>query len=216
MQSTSGDQRFFTSTRGRIVTLLRRTDRTVDELAQAVNLTDNAVRVHLTALERDGLVQQRGMRRTTGKPSYTYELTTQAERLFPKAYDLVLQLLLDVLSERMAPEEVEGILREVGRRIAAQKEVQRNGVRTQLEAAVAVLNTLGGLAELEESRKGYSICGYRCPLFALVPSYPQVCRLTETLVTEIAGVPAKERCERGESVWCWFEVPLQGGQEKEG
>ena len=40
-------QRFFSSTRGRIVALLRRTSRTVDELAQALDLTDNAVRAHL-------------------------------------------------------------------------------------------------------------------------------------------------------------------------
>ena len=37
-------QRFFASTRGRIVALLRRESRTVDELAQALDLTDNAVR----------------------------------------------------------------------------------------------------------------------------------------------------------------------------
>ena len=50
--------RFFTSTRGKIITLLRRASRTVDELAQALDLTDNAVRAQLAALERDGLVQR--------------------------------------------------------------------------------------------------------------------------------------------------------------
>jgi predicted ArsR family transcriptional regulator len=38
--------RFFESTRGRIVTLLRRTAMTTEELAKALGLTDNAVRAH--------------------------------------------------------------------------------------------------------------------------------------------------------------------------
>ena len=76
------NQRFFASTRGRIVMLLRRASRTVDELAQALNLTDNAVRAHLATLERDGFVRQLGERRGNGKPAYIYELSLDAEQLF--------------------------------------------------------------------------------------------------------------------------------------
>ena len=85
--ATPRNQKFFQSTRGRIVRLLRRSGRTVEELAQALNLTDNGVRVHLTTLERDGIVQQRGLVHRGsggGKPAYIYELTPQ-EELFPKA-----------------------------------------------------------------------------------------------------------------------------------
>lgn len=89
--ATRWDQRFFASTRGQVVALLRRSSRTVEELAQALGLTDNAVRAHLAALERDGLARQHGVRRGGGKPAYAYELTTEAERLFPKAYVPVLR-----------------------------------------------------------------------------------------------------------------------------
>jgi predicted ArsR family transcriptional regulator len=57
------DRRFFSSTRGRIVALLRAATRTVDELADALGLTDNAVRAHLVTLERDGLVEPSGQPR---------------------------------------------------------------------------------------------------------------------------------------------------------
>ena len=52
MSPTRWDQRFFASTRGRVVTLLRDGHTTVEDLARALNLTDNAVRTHLSALER--------------------------------------------------------------------------------------------------------------------------------------------------------------------
>jgi DNA-binding CsgD family transcriptional regulator len=58
--ATRWDRKFFVSTRGRIVTLLRCTGRTVEELARALGLTDNGVRSHLAILERDGIVRQHG------------------------------------------------------------------------------------------------------------------------------------------------------------
>src|SRR5574340_12073 len=58
--------RFMTSTRGRLLSLLRRQAHTVEELAQRLGLSDNAVRAHLATLERDGLVEQRGVRRDGG------------------------------------------------------------------------------------------------------------------------------------------------------
>ena len=48
------------------------------------------------------------------------------------------------------------------------------------EAAVAVLNELGGLAQLEERDGADVIQGYSCPLAALTPEHPEVCRMAET------------------------------------
>ena len=61
MKTTKLDERFFDSTRGRVVNLLRGKSGTVIELAEALGLTDNAVRAHLLSLERDGLVRQSGV-----------------------------------------------------------------------------------------------------------------------------------------------------------
>ena len=206
MPETYWDKRFFASTRGHIVALLRRKSRTVDELAQALELTDNAVRAHLATLERDGLLHQRGVRRGAGKPAYAYELTSEAERLFPKPYAPVLRKLLDVLDKQMAPEEVEVLLRRVGHELASGLTTAEGDVRTRLEAGVAVLNELGGLAELEEDDGTFVIRGYSCPLAAVVPGHPEVCVLAETLVSEVAGIPVKEHCDRGEQLQCRFEA----------
>jgi predicted ArsR family transcriptional regulator len=61
-------RRFLDSTRGRILALLQAESRVVNELAETLELTDNAVRAHLTSLERDGLVQQLGTRPGLRKP----------------------------------------------------------------------------------------------------------------------------------------------------
>jgi predicted ArsR family transcriptional regulator len=207
--ATHWDQRFLQSKRGQLVALLRRSSRTVEELARALDLTDNGVRAHLAILERDGIVRQRGsVRRVSGggKPAFVYELTPEAESRFPKGYKPVLRWLLDVLAERLGPEESETLLRTVGRRMAQGQAAAAHGTRTRLEAAVEVLNELGGLAEIEEHDGGVVIRGYSCPLAAVTPDHPEVCRMVETLLTELVGVPVHEHCERGERPRCCFKV----------
>jgi predicted ArsR family transcriptional regulator len=113
---------------------------------------------------------------------------------------------LDVLSEGLGPKKSEALLRDVGRRIAEGRGGPDDGVRARLEEAVAVLNELGGLAELEERDGGFIIRGYGCPLAAVTPGHSEVCRMAETLISELAGVPVHEHCDRGAKPRCCFEV----------
>jgi predicted ArsR family transcriptional regulator len=189
--------------------MLRRSNRTVEDLARALDLTDNGVRAHLAVLERDGIVRQRGsLRRTSGggKPAYVYELTQEGEDLFPKAYEPTLGRLLDVLSERLGPQESEALLRSVGRRLAEEHSTRADGGHARLKTAVEVLNELGGLAELEERDGALVIRGYSCPLGGVTPEHPEVCRMAEAMVAEVAGVPVHEHCDRGERPRCCFEI----------
>src|SRR5215217_7354360 len=144
------DDRFFGSTRGRIVALLRRGARTAGDLAQALGLTDTAIRVHLATLERDGLVQRSGVRRGAGKPAAAYGLTAAAERLFPRAYERALRGLLDALSEALPPDALERAVREAGRRLAASARGAPSAAasRARLDQAMAFFGELGGLPEV--------------------------------------------------------------------
>jgi predicted ArsR family transcriptional regulator len=209
------DQRFFATTRGQVVTLLRRASQTVNELAAALDLTDNAVRLHLSTLERDGLVEQEGVRRGVGKPSYAYRLTPQAERLFPKPYDLVLDSLLDVLAERLPPETLDAALHEVGHRLAAGQAATSGDLRQRVEHGVALLNDLGGLAEVEDVDGGLAIQGYSCPL-AAAAGHVETCRLAETLLSDVIGAPVCEHCDRSGSPRCRFEILTAGNSTASG
>ena len=207
------NERFFASTRGQIIVLLRRARRTVDELADSLGLTDNAVRSHLVTLERDGLIQQRGQRRGEGKPAQLYELTSQGERLFPKAYGPVLRELLDVLGERVSPDEMRSVLREVGRRVAAENpglSPRHGDARARVDRAASLLSELGGLAEVETTEHGLRIRGYSCPLAAMLPGHPESCELAESLVHEATGLPVTEHCDKGDPPRCCFEIHADG------
>jgi predicted ArsR family transcriptional regulator len=201
------DKRFFESTRGQIVMILRGSPCTVEELAGKLELTDNAVRAHLLTLERDGLVRQSGVRRGPRKPHFTYVLTPQADALFPKAYDALLNQLITVLKTRLDQQEIEDVLRAVGHAIAAGAP---NGPDADLESrvqnAVNVLEAIGGSAYTEQQDGKIVIRGNGCPLAAAVTEHPEMCRLAETLVAEIVGVPVREHCDRQGRPNCRFEI----------
>ena len=209
MQPSQWIERLLASTRGEIIALLRRRDRTVGELAEELKLTDNAIRSHLAALERDGLVEQRrSTSRGVGKPPTLFALTGSADALLPKAYAPVLGVLLSTLSERLGREATVDLLREVGRRAAALRPNAGEDIRMRIDAAYGLLGELGGVAHLEETADAVIIRGFSCPLVALVPDHPEVCQLAEALLSEIIGVPVTERCNKGDRPRCCFEIPL--------
>jgi predicted ArsR family transcriptional regulator len=208
MKTTKLDERFFDSTRGRIVSLLRDGSSTVNELASKLELTDNAVRSHLLSLERDGLIRQSGVQRGPRKPHFAYELTAEAECLFPKAYDALLNQLITALKGRLPPAALEEVLREVGRSLAAlhSSDTTPDDLEGRVQNALGVLKAIGGAPSVERDGGRLIIRSGGCPLAAAVVEHPEVCELAEALVAEVVGLPVKERCARGESPKCCFEI----------
>ena len=205
---TKLDKRFFDSSRGRIVALLRGTTRTVNELAEELELTDNAVRAHLLSLERDGLIKQQGIQRGTRKPHFAYGLTAEAEHLFPKAYDVLLTRLITVLDGRLTPAALEEVLREVGRSLARDttSASDKTGFEARLDQAISALDAMGGAAEIEKEDGKVFIRSGSCPIAAAVAEHPEVCQLTEALLSEIIGKKVREHCDRTSNPRCNFQI----------
>jgi len=207
METITFDKRFFESTRGQIVTILRSAPCTVEDLAEKLSLTDNAVRAHLATLERDGLVRQSGLRRGPRKPHFTYVLTDEADRLFPKAYDALLNQLIAVLKTRLSPTDIEDALREVGRAMAATAPVGQNAsLESRVQSALKALESIGGAGEVVKEEDKFVIEGSGCPLAAAVAVHPEVCHLAESLVGEIVKAPVHEQCDRSGRPKCRFEI----------
>ena len=208
MSTRRWDKHFFATTRGRIVALLRQQARTVDELARSLGLTDNAVRAHLTTLERDGLVERAGLRPGPSKPSYDYDLTAETEHLFSRAYPPVLDALLAELLDRDGIEAVEALLQSTGKRLA-QAHPPAGDTKKRLAQGTMVLNELGGLAETETNGDQVCIRGYSCPLASITGKHPAVCLGIATLLSEVVGIPMREACDRSGRPRCCFYGMLE-------
>jgi predicted ArsR family transcriptional regulator len=196
------------SSRGRIVRLLRKAKQSVNDLAAALGLTDNAVRASLSRLERDGLVRQAGTRASFRKPESIYDITSEGARLFAKAYAPVLGAVLGVMEAQSGKGELDERLREAGRRLAAPYLPSMAGLppRRRARRALEILEELGGLAELEEREGRLYVRGFGCPFAQVVAEHPKLCVVAEALVGELLGREVREQCERGERSRCCFEI----------
>lgn len=194
-------------TRGRIIALMRRGVATVEELAAALRVTDNAVRPQLQRLEQEGVVRVSGSRQGAGagKPATTYEIAPDAEFAMSTAYAPVLTAMLEVLAERHTSEELDALLREVGRRIGPAS-AKSGSLETRVRAAGSLLSALGGELDVERTPNGFLLRGFACPLGSAVRALPNACHAIEELVAAVVGAPVRECCDRSEGARCRFEV----------
>ena len=201
--------RFFETTRGRVLAHLRRGPATVEELASALDLTDNAIRAHLTTLDRDGLIRQTGVRRGpgAGKPAAVYELAAEAETRLSRAYAPVLTALLDELGAALPAPEAEALIRKAGSRLGAAAPARAAALEERVGEAAALLNELGGDVTIEREPGGMRLRGSGCPLAAAVSRHPEACRALQGLLAEFTGTPVVLCCEREPRPRCCFLVP---------
>src|SRR5687767_12272102 len=108
------------TSRGRIVSLLRRGGLTADDIASDLGLTRSAVRAQISAMEREGVVDRVGKRPGTTRPSHVFELTAEVEQLLSKAYIPLLTQLVRVFAEGLPAKQVDALLRDAGRGLAGE------------------------------------------------------------------------------------------------
>ena len=195
-------------TRGRIIDLIRRSPTTVTDIATHLGLTYNAVRGHLSSLERDGLVRTGALRRVGTKPSAVYELAPGVDDALSRAYMPFASHLVRALSERMSEADLDQIMRDVGDRLATELPRPRGTITQRVEGAAALLQELGAPNEIERDGSTLRIRGFGCLLSAAVNQRPHVCRAMESLLTALLATPVEECCDRGDRPRCCFAIAV--------
>ncbi len=204
-------ERLIGGTRQHVVEFLLKSDSTVQEIADKIGVSTNAIRGHLSALERDGLVEQLGVKRDTGgKPAAVYALSNDAHELFPRAYSFVLDELLSRLDAEDGSDRVEALLTGIGNGAATPAEGPPS---KRVEAAADLLRSLGATVEVLRDGDHWKIQGFSCPLSALTATDPRMCGLATALVQKASGGSVVEVCDRGPRPRCAFEIAFQDDSE---
>ncbi len=180
----------------------------IEGLAAQLAVTRTAVRQHLAALERDGLVERGATRPTGRRPEQLHRLSARGRELFPRQYQLLADLLLGEVAQRIGEEQLVALLRGLGQRLAA-------GLESQVvdEARIVDhMNQVGYAAQLIARTGGAAeIVAHNCVFHHLASRHPQVCELDLALIGSLGGA-AVEHCEcmvRGGAV-CRFRLRRDG------
>jgi predicted ArsR family transcriptional regulator len=182
--------RFFQTTRGKIVSQLRRLgSASADDLAAEFGLSPNAVRQQLTILERDGLVAETSVRRGPTKPTYEFSLTSEADRLFPQAYDKMLSAVLREVKDQFGAPGVAKIFDGLSKRAVERARLEITAVRPEEKVAqlTEMLQKNGVVAEYSLIDGGYVLHERSCPYFDAAKEHPEVCQVIHHVMDETIG-----------------------------
>ncbi len=182
--------RFFESTRGKIVGALReRRSASAFDLAGVFGLSPNAIRQQLVILERDGLIAGRSVRRGKTKPTVEYSLTAEADRYFPQRYDKMLNAVLREIRVAGGDEAVKAVFDRIGKR-SAERLVPPGApaaAEARLETLVSMLKATGVTADLQKTEDGTLILHeHTCPYASVVAENPEACSAIHTILDAVA------------------------------
>jgi predicted ArsR family transcriptional regulator len=164
---------------------------TVEDLSKGLGVTDNAVRQHLTALERDGMVARGETQSTGGRPEHLYRLTTTGQELFPRHYSWFAELLINSLREEQGSDALRERLKGMGKAVGRQVAGRLAGVkdkRERIRALSGIMRELGyqsGAIGPEE--KWPAIEASNCVFHTLAKCYPEVCHFDLAMMSEVVG-----------------------------
>lgn len=168
------------ATRQNILQFLRRRGQmTAIELSEALDIGAVGIRQHLALLERDGLVEVAGLRRSVGRPSHLYTLTPEAERYFPKNYDQLIGDILAILSEKYGHGMLGEVLESRREQLVATYAPRMEGKsrREQVAELCEIMAELGHMCEYEQQDDGsFTLIGHNCPVDCIARQYPLFCR----------------------------------------
>jgi len=182
--------RFFDSTRGKIVGALReRRSASAFDLAEQFGLSPNAIRQQLVVLERDGLIAGRSVRRGRTKPTVEYSLTPDANRYFPQRYDKMLNAVLREIRTAGGDDAVKAVFERIGKRAADRlgDATEDRPAEERLEKVVSALKASGVTAELHRAEPGKLVLHeHSCPYAAVVAENPECCSAIHTILDRVA------------------------------
>lgn len=198
--------------RQKILLLLKKAERmSMSELGNETGITPMAVRQHLMALEKKGVVSRSALKSGVGRPMYVYALTAKGTDIFPHAY---VKFSLDIM--RLIEEENgrAGVLALLKKRSAKLCNDLLNvcprhcNCAERVERFLAHKNSEGAMAEARKAGGGHVIDIYNCIISEIAVNYPEVCRYELNTMKTVFGKGTKlEHHMHDGFASCRFHIP---------
>jgi len=206
------------STREKILLFLLKNPKSmITDLADAVTINTISVRHHLNNLLADGLILAEEERHGVGRPRLVYSLSEEGLERFPSRYYRLTNRLLDRFKETLSPDVLNNVFAEIAKEIASshRQTIKNLPLEGRLNFIQDILDEEGFNVEWEKKEDHYIIHEISCPYFQVAQSHPEVCKIDQTLITEMLDIPAnKLQCILIGDQRCSFSIPFDKKLEK--
>ncbi|MHA1941523.1 MAG: helix-turn-helix transcriptional regulator, partial [Candidatus Hodarchaeales archaeon] len=190
---------------------------TVERIAEALGLSQNAIRQHLTILQKEELVFQSTRKSKSGRPAKLFSMHPKAFDLFPKHYPDFSVKLIGAVKKKYGESQILDILRSVGKSIISEidnistVELENKPDSKTLNARLELISDFykkyGKFPELIEEEHSFVLKNFNCLLFEMAKADPLICNVDETILGELLGQKAvKEQCIRDGDPCCLYRI----------
>ena len=164
---------------------------TVEALCDALGVTHNAIRQHLTALIAAGYVERGSALPTGGRPQSRYVLLPAGRDLFPRNYGLVAASVIEHLYATSGKPAVQALLAAIGTELgaAANERIAMAGDDETAAALADQLDALGYEAQAVKRDGEVQVEAYNCVFHALAKAHPDICRFDLAFMEAATGRP---------------------------
>ena len=161
------------------------------QLAERLGLTAMAVRQHLYALQREGLVAAEERPVPIGRPAKFWRLTREADHLFPEAYAELSVALIDSVKDAFGDEGLERVLtsRCARQRVDYGKRIKPgDSLEKKLKELAKVRSEEGYMAEIrKEAKDSFLLVENHCPICAAANACQGFCSTELDLFRSVLG-----------------------------
>ena len=158
--------------------LLERGQATAQELADALDISPQAVRRHLKDLEGEDLIEYQTVQVGMGRPQHVYKLSRKGRDRFPDSHGKFAVSLLDTLAETMGYDQVNTILRKQWERkgMEYRDRVGSGSLSDRVAKLVELRQAEGYMAECYpiESNQ-FMFTEHNCAIADVAETFPSVC-----------------------------------------
>lgn len=183
---------------------------TVEDLCQALGVTHNAVRQHLTALMAQGFVARGEAIPSGGRPRACFMLVPAGRELFPRNYALIAGGMIEYLYAHAGVAAVQAMLADMGAKLgrgAAERIATASDTAEATRLLAEQLDTLGYEAEVVEVGGHTEVEAWNCVFHSLAKAHPDVCRFDLAFMSAATGRPVQRtQCMLHGAPACRFRI----------
>jgi iron-sulfur cluster biosynthesis transcriptional regulator SufR len=159
--------------------LLKHGELKAQSLADALGITPQAIRRHLSELESEDLVSYTTAVAGMGRPQHIYRLTKRGRDRFPAGYDQFTVSFLDTLSESLGKEQLQAVLARQWQKKAAvyRQQIGAGSLGEKIQQLAKLRQAEGYITEwyAVEGTGDYIYTEYNCAIASIAESFPSVC-----------------------------------------
>ncbi|MGR8980567.1 MAG: helix-turn-helix transcriptional regulator [Gammaproteobacteria bacterium] len=169
--------------------LEKRNGLSIDEIANALDISRTAVQQHFAAIENEGYIKKNTLNKTAGRPVTTYVITDKGINIFPKQYAWFSGLILGDLEEEIGPERFKGYMQKLGSKLAENFRARFEGksLAERRDELASIMTELGYQVETENDSDpdNLSIRALNCVYHDLALKHNEICDFDLALMSAL-------------------------------